>query len=66
MATAPYPVPADGPVPPQPPLVQGLQRQIDAVRKLHECDLAAGAGSVWMPYALAEKYPEGSRSLPWQ
>ena len=44
----------------------GLRRQLEFVRKLHADDLAAGAGWVWLPYALAEKYPEAGRSIPWQ
>ncbi len=47
-------------------LVDGLTRQIAEVKKLHEADLAAGAGFVWLPYALAEKYPHAARSIGWQ
>jgi integron integrase len=47
-------------------LVEGLERQLEFVRKQHAEDVAAGAGWVWLPYALAEKYPAAGRSLPWQ
>lgn len=43
-----------------------LQEQIERVRLQHEADLAAGHGRVWLPHALAEKYPEEDRSLAWQ
>lgn len=47
-------------------LVPGLQRQLELVGSLHQQDLAEGAGHVWLPYALAEKFPHASRSLAWQ
>ena len=47
-------------------LIPGLQRQLEFVRKLHDADVAAGAGWVWLPYALAHKYPQAARSLAWQ
>ncbi|MDX1944409.1 MAG: integron integrase [Pirellulaceae bacterium] len=47
-------------------LLEGLQRQLEVVRAQHARDLAVGAGWVWLPYALAEKYPEAGRTLPWQ
>lgn len=47
-------------------LVEGLQRQLELVRAQHESDVAAGAGWVWLPYALARKFPQAGRTLPWQ
>ena len=47
-------------------LVVGLGQQIEQVKTQHEHDLAAGAGWVWLPYALARKYPEAGRQLGWQ
>jgi len=47
-------------------LLPALKRQVDTVTELHAKDLAAGAGNVWLPYALAEKYPQAGRSLAWQ
>jgi integron integrase len=43
-----------------------MQRQLRAVRKLHEKDLEAGDGHVYLPYALAKKYPNADRELGWQ
>ena len=43
-----------------------LQRQLRAVKKLHDADLEAGDGHVYLPYALAKKYPNADRELAWQ
>ena len=37
-----------------------------AARRLHETDLAAGYGSVYLPFALARKYPNAAREFAWQ
>ena len=47
-------------------IIPDLRRQIERVRLLHEEDLAAGHGEVYLPYALAEKYPNAARELAWQ
>jgi len=47
-------------------LVADLKYQMELVRKLHEHDLLVGAGWVWLPYALAVKYPKAGRELGWQ
>lgn len=47
-------------------VIPDLRRQIERVRLLHEEDLAAGYGEVYLPYALAEKYPNASKELAWQ
>ena len=47
-------------------LVADLTYQMELVRKLHEHDLLVGAGWVWLPYALAVKYPVAGRELGWQ
>jgi integron integrase len=47
-------------------VIPDLRRQIERVRLLHEEDLAAGYGDVYLPYALAEKYPHAARELGWQ
>jgi integron integrase len=44
----------------------GLRRQIERVRLLHDEDLAAGAGEVYLPYALALKMPNARLELAWQ
>lgn len=43
-----------------------LQRQIEATKLLHEQDLAAGGGRVWLPFALAKKYPSAETEFLWQ
>ena len=47
-------------------IIPDLRRQIERVRLLHEEDLAAGYGEVYLPYALAAKYPTAARELAWQ
>jgi integron integrase len=47
-------------------LVLPLQQQVAKVRALHLSDLDEGYGSVWLPHALAVKYPSASRTLGWQ
>jgi integron integrase len=46
----------------KPDLVRHLQR----VARQHQRDLAAGAGWVELPYALARKYPNAGREWGWQ
>src|SRR5205809_1019043 len=36
------------------------------VRALHRRDLAEGFGAVWLPHALARKYPRAAREWGWQ
>lgn len=48
------------------PCIEPLQRQLEQVRSLHEKDLRDGYGAVWLPYALARKYPDAARSWGWQ
>ena len=43
-----------------------LARQIDRVGQLHEKDLSAGFGTVYLPDALSRKYPNAERELRWQ
>ncbi len=43
-----------------------LSKQIRYVEQLHQQDLKQGAGWVWLPYALAVKYPQAGRQLGWQ
>jgi hypothetical protein len=44
------------------PLTEHLKR----VKALHEQDLAAGRGAVYLPYALERKYPGSARDWAWQ
>jgi len=47
-------------------LLNDLRRQMERVRLLHQEDLEAGFGSVYLPYALARKKPLAPRELGWQ
>ena len=46
--------------------VEPLRRQVEQVAAVHERDLAAGYGAVYLPDALARKYPNAARELAWQ
>ena len=46
--------------------VDGLREQIALARELHQRDMAEGFGEVWLPYALAEKYPNAPKEFAWQ
>ena len=43
-----------------------LQRQIEAVKAFHHKDLEQGFGEVYVPEALARKYPKAGRETGWQ
>ena len=43
-----------------------LRSHLEKVYRVHQDDLAGGAGSVLMPDALARKYPNASREWGWQ
>ena len=43
-----------------------LQNHLAKVKALHENDLALGHGHVFMPHALARKYPNAAREWGWQ
>lgn len=43
-----------------------LKRQINAACSLHAEDLQRGFGEVYLPFALARKYPGASRDIRWQ
>jgi integron integrase len=46
--------------------IEALQAQLAQARRVHERDLAAGFGAVWLPDALARKYPSAAREWGWQ
>ena len=46
--------------------LEPMRQQIEITRTLHQSDLAAGYGSAWLPYAIAEKYPAAAREFLWQ
>jgi integron integrase len=45
---------------------EALRAHLEKVRALHIEDLAEGFGEVWMPPALARKYPAAGRQWGWQ
>lgn len=47
-------------------LIEPLRAHLDKRKVLHDQDLKAGFGSVYMPYALERKYPNASREWGWQ
>jgi integrase len=46
--------------------VAGLRTQIELARRIHDQDLAEGYGRVYLPYALAKKYPRADQQFAWQ
>jgi integron integrase len=47
-------------------LHDALAQQVERVATLHQRDLEEGHGSVWLPHALARKYPSAAHELGWQ
>ena len=47
-------------------LVQPLRQHLSLVRALHKAELQAGRGDVWLPSALARKYPRAAWEWGWQ
>ncbi len=47
-------------------LIEPLRPHIERVKRLHEEDLAAGYGEVYLPNALNRKYPNGGKMWGWQ
>lgn len=47
-------------------LIAPLQEQIAKARAVHQRDLSAGFGAVWLPGALDAKYPGASKQWGWQ
>jgi integron integrase len=43
-----------------------LQEQLHTVRVSHKHDVANGFGEVYLPFALARKYPGAARQISWQ
>jgi len=48
------------------PLDEPLQRHLVRVKTLHEADLREGFGRVYLPFALARKYPNAEKAWGWQ
>ena len=47
-------------------LLLPLRGQLEHARRLHDADLRAGRGAVWLPDALGAKYPGAGRAWGWQ
>ena len=47
-------------------LVEPLQRQVERARILYAQDLASGVAQVWLPHALARKYPRANLEFGWR
>ena len=47
-------------------VAEDLHRHLERVKRLHEEDLAAGYGTVWLPEALGRKYQGAERQWIWQ
>ncbi|HXX83359.1 MAG TPA: integron integrase, partial [Casimicrobiaceae bacterium] len=47
-------------------IVAQMRDQLDLARELYKTDLALGFGAVWLPYALARKFPNAAREWSWQ
>jgi integron integrase len=47
-------------------LREELRAHLHRVRELHEQDVRAGLGRVWLPKALAVKYPRAAQEWGWQ
>ena len=43
-----------------------LQNHLAGVKTLHQQDLAQGYGAVYLPHALARKYPKAAKEWGWQ
>ncbi len=48
------------------PLAEPLEQQLARAKRLHEGDLKAGYGAVFLPYALGRKYPGAASEWCWQ
>jgi integron integrase len=48
------------------PLEAPLREQLQIAKALHVADLAEGFGEVYLPYALARKYPNAPKEWGWQ
>ena len=47
-------------------LIEPLHTQLVRVRELHRQDMEDGYGRVYLPHALAKKYPNANREWAWQ
>ncbi|RPH63377.1 MAG: integron integrase, partial [Chloroflexi bacterium] len=47
-------------------LIPPLREHLARVQQIHQQDLKEGYGAVYLPYALANKYPNAPREWAWQ
>ncbi len=47
-------------------LIDPIQSQLARAKRVHDCDLREGFGCVYLPYALARKYPGACKEWGWQ
>ena len=47
-------------------LIPGLRAHLNEVRLIYETDIACGKANVWLPVALARKYPGAKSDWAWQ
>jgi len=47
-------------------LIPLLRNHLDKVKSIHDKDLADGFGAVYLPHALAKKYPNADKAWGWQ
>jgi integron integrase len=47
-------------------VIEPLRMHLEKVRLIHEHDVEEGFGEVYLPYALARKYPNAAREWGWQ
>ncbi|NOY63775.1 MAG: integron integrase [Gammaproteobacteria bacterium] len=47
-------------------LIIPLERHLQAVKNVHTKDLSDGYGAVYLPHALAKKYPKAAKEWGWQ
>ena len=47
-------------------LIAPLKAHLEKIKAMHDADLGNGFGSVYLPYALAKKYPHAARDWAWQ
>jgi len=47
-------------------VIGGLEEHLKRVKAIHRGDLGAGYGEVYLPHALARKYPNAAKEWGWQ
>ena len=47
-------------------IIPALKEHLEKVKLQHQKDLEKGFGTVYMPYALAKKYPNANKEWGWQ